>query len=942
MPRARLERVHCDEATVYAGIAAVCGVVSIFALTRGILYAFGRLLHRVTPASRAAALLERSTCVGVLIVAIALIGDASALLPWVALLAVATSGALCWSLTSCRWLGVGSFALYTMVVLHIVGPLLSEDVEGGRREWSALVQGQRVQLPPTSLTSMPRGDVYILSYFDKVRLEGGAATSPRRLSLRLPSWLAQRPWRADRGNVTTRRRTGRGSAVSETTSSHPTLHIIASGDDTRLSNYSHGGDDTAAPPPPSLPVVVGRDSVQLLGQRSAIWHSRLRCLIPDEDAAVAPSLAAVPCVRLHHSAILRDVVLLWATLPPPTTVAAAAAEEPRDDATPRSAPHEWKTLSIGADRGQTCADAQAELHRAVGAARSALLLECVDGIDVATLAPTFVGNAPLLVWLGWQFPGYAQRAQRLLLFVSSHVLAPALEAAVEALHSAGQQFAAWVSDMTPYARRAAGGVAIFAGGALCGPVATADGALPHSPAWHPGSALSSRCAAATRAYAAHPTFRAGAHARVSAVAVASAAADALDLVPGVWSVYAWAWTTEYHITLWIVATLRDVLYLVLCVAPQPILMVLLRVARVGAAGVPVAAVHLRSIWTCLSKLPLLSYAARLGAAVWRLECRVWAYECAALRAVAAVLAAQVLVVVRAAINGGAVACGGVASLLRRYSATSASMHVVVVFLQTALLLIAMRNELNEFISAERRRQSQLAPQQPRGSLARYMPLSLVAWLPLGSFAVRVNGFWMLVRAHHLACVHYLLVHAVAALVLVGLSVLPFTAKVHAVSLRFVFPWMSSQCFLAFFAHASSSARRTAVLFVGRALVATALQDTVGDLLYHVLKDLLMAAGLTGGLVLLLWAWPRRATLAKQVATAIADSLHSTPMPTPRRQQHPTAASSAITTPRPPRSAERRATAAGSDGDMEPHSGDDAAAERRGGSVAKQMDLSDAV
>ncbi|CAJ1036224.1 hypothetical protein Q4I30_007377 [Leishmania utingensis] len=897
--------IHCDEATIYASVALLCGVVALLAMARAFLYTLGALICHVVGDRRLPPLLEHSMCAAVLVTAVVLFGDVSALMPWVVLLATVTSGAFCWSLRSLRWIGVSSFVFYSLVVMHLVGPALVEEVDLSRQEWSALVQGQRMLI--LSLPPLPSLSIY--SYYDKVTIEGSSsplATSTAsaalpRLLLELSVWWTNSVKWVSECNESMKKRRRRDHITQGAEPPFSTYLLVASGDNTQLSHYTRDVRTTT-------PVMAGSDRIHLVGRRNAIRHSHVYCIIPDSrtdptppPAATIPTFVDVRCLQLRDGTLLRNVTIHWAVYPSSSLAPSTTAEAGHTLDSLSSAQYAWRSLHVGADSEQSCADVQAQLQGELGVAVSSSLIECVDEVDVAKLPLSFVTKAPLFVWLGWQFPGYVHRVQDMLLFFCSHVASPMWALVVVTCHvsweatlALAQQCGVWLVEMAPYVKRGAEHVAIFLGGALCSSStrreesidADGDRVDAREALLRALATPSSRCATFARAHAAHSAFRAGAQTRTSVVAIVSAAMDTLDLVPGVWSVYTWSWKAEYRITLWIVAALQQAFFCAFSVILQPVARVLIIAAQYLAALVPKIVIALHYLWRWISQLRILAYFSPFCTFMWALEKRVWRYEWSTLKVVLAFLAAQGERVVYVCARYAAVGGGYATSLVHHYSTTSLSTHMAVVFLQTALLGIAMRNELNQFVVAE---QQQRTP--ARSFLARCIPASMATWLPPNVLANRVNGLWMLVRAYLVECVRYFLLHAVATLVLIGLSVLPFASKLYALSLRYVFPWLSGQYFLTFFSHDRPPIRRVAVYFVGRMVVATVLQDTIGDLIYSVLKDLLRAVGLTGGLALLLFAWPQRASLAKQVATAITDSLQATPTQT-RVSMKPVAESNA--------------------------------------------------
>jgi hypothetical protein len=925
--------LRCDEATVYAVVVAVSAIFVLLAVLRAVVHLLGSLVSRaitrmVTPA------VEGLLCATVSVVSVAIFADSSALLPALMLLATATSAALCRSMLSFRWLWASSFAFYGVLLLNLIGPLLAEDVDVTRQEWSALVRGQHVLLPPWSsaLTAGSPGSSggdgsgggrlslssrYVYSFFDSVKIEGStsplAKVAPRspKPSMNVLSWL-HLTWIANGGG----RGEGRGSrrrALNTSTSNHrrsgkeewdalPTRHVIASGDETLFTHYAELQSG-------NVPHGLVVDSIFLLGERSRLQHSHIHCVAP----APAPSLllsashAHPPCLRLHHSTMLRNVSIYWSELP---DIEAAALDERNVH---------WRAFHTGHEAAQTCAEVQRQLAvqmgYAVGGAEGSTnpayafvditaLLDCVDAIDVSALPPSFVDHAPLPVRFGWHFPGYFHRVQESFLVFSDRVILPlavffgnVLDVCGQLLGSLFAQMGALFVEAMPHVKHAAEEVSVYTGGLVCGaaPQRPAGSSSPSSPssslgrattrqgtvlhAYVPSTYATARCAAFSRVYASYAAFQAGVKTRKSALVLLSTFADAADVFPGMWTVCRWAWDAEVAITLRVLSGFRMAGRFLLFDVPPP----LLRVCAVLVRGLGVVSgrlgTPLRALWVWLTRLPILPYASRLLSWLWDLEACWLRYEWAVLRDLGSFLGGQSRALFIPLTRAVSVACHLVGELMARYGRTSFSIHIVVTVIQSLLLLVAMRNEMRELIEAEHRRTT--SPHSPLRVLTRFFPSSVQHYLPLPSITARVNGFVLLVRAHHQACMNYLLLHFVGVLVLIGLSALPFTSKLYYLSLRYVLPWLSAKAFLVFFDDPPST-RATAVLVVLRVILSTILQQTVGDFLYYLVRDAVIALGVFGGVTLLLWAWPQRTELAKQVASAIADSLQGTPMPTPQR------------------------------------------------------------
>ncbi|KPI86197.1 hypothetical protein ABL78_4750 [Leptomonas seymouri] len=948
---------RCDEATVYATVTAISATLFLFTGLRAAVRILGSLIKRVTQRLMKS-IVERVLCIIAFFISIVVFAGDNALLPALMLLASVTSAALCRSLLSYRWLWVASFVFYNFALLNIVGPLLVEDVDVAEQEWATLMRNQYVLVPSSSAiaAASPGGSPssrYLYSYYDSTTFVGSA--SPLLASVRAAPKLTvatvsgpQAAWVAGGSRSRAGLKPALNQIRQEEEGMQPTRHIIASGDNTLLTHYAELRGGWKA----QVPLV---DSIYLLGQRSSIEHSHIHCLISAQDSSVLSS-AFPPCLHLHYTTLLRNVTIHWAEL---ADVAAVRADETQIA---------WHVFRAGQDAPQTCTEVQSALTGLMSrkgglegwastttSAAVAPLLGCMDGLSVSELPPSFVAKAPLSVRFWWRFPDYFYRAQVVFFFMSERIIPPFSLFLARALNVCGcvivdlfRWLGRWLIDIMPHLQRAAEKVAIYAGGFVCDGSATtsitpssfspfaadiageAQGAVLH--AYAPSG---TGCVSFRHAHASNAAFRAGVQTRKSVLAALSALADVPVLLPGVWSVIKWAWDLELAITTWALVELRVVAHFLVFVVPRPLMHVLRVVVQYLGVVLPHLCTLLHILWQWLGKVSLLPYLSRLFKGLWALEVRWMSYEWSLFKRLVGLLVClrEVVWGVLTRLVGAVFRKGG--DLVARYGQTSFSIHLVVLFLQSLLLLMAMRNEMRDLIDAARQRST--GSHSPLRFFERFLPQSVSAHLPLQSITARVNGFLLLIRAHHQACVHYLLLHSVGTLVLIGLSVLPFAGKLYGLSLRYVLPWMSSKAFVNFFDD-PPSARATTTLFVVRMVLSTTLQQTIGDFLYHVVKDTMIAVGLTVGLALALWAWPQRTELAKQVATAIADSLHGTPMPTPQRSA-PDAARALLSSPlrelgkNGARQCDQDTSLEGSKGDV---NDDDL---MREDAVTKQLDLS---
>ncbi|KPA86077.1 hypothetical protein ABB37_00344 [Leptomonas pyrrhocoris] len=904
--------LRCDETTVYATVAVTCTVLLLFAVLRAAVGLLGAFIARATKKFMRPAV-ERVLCAVGAVVSIVVFADGSALLPALLLLASATGAAFCRSLLSFRWLWVSSFTLYSLVLLNLVGPLLVEDVDVTKQEWVALVRKQRVLVPSFSAiaAASPAGgrasSRYLYSYYDAVKIEGSASplmasarATPRMSVESISGFLQQQHAWETKGSEKDSTKVTKSSLTQQpqlTEDLQPTYHIIASGDDTLLTHLAElkTDDETFS--------ISFAYSISLLGQHSQMQHSRVHCLVSAHD----PSLsfhAHSSCLRLHRTALLRNVTIYWAEVAGGAAVSTNAKQL------------EWHVLHAGQEGPQSCVEVQNELAARVSAkhdmedresttvsAAVTSFLSCVEELSVSELPPFFVAKAPFPVRFGWHFPGYLHRAQETFFYVSDRVIIPFAIFAADVMNVCGGVIASLLRLLgngfvraMPYVKHAANEVALCIGGLVCGGGGSRRGG-GRTAITHASSAFSSLsmdaameaqatvlyayapaatgCAAFRRAHAAHTAFRAGVQTRMSVLAVLSVLADATDLFPGVWTVCKWAWNAEVTFTMWILEGLGAMGYFLVFIAPRPLLCVLGGAARILGVVLLRLCAPLRELWRGFIQMPLLPYVSRLLCSLWSLEARWLCYEWSLFKRVAIIFVckgeAGLVVLMRLV----AMVFRNSGWLATRYGQTSFSIHLVVTFLQSMLLIIALWNEMRALIDAERQRPS--GAHSPLRFLKRWFPQSVALFSPLQTITARVNGFGLLIRAHHQACMHYLLLHSIGMLVLIGLSVLPFMNKLYSLSLRYFLPWMSAKAFLIFF-YDSPSAPAAAALFVLRMAVSTLLQQTIGDFLYYIVRDIMIAAGLAGGLALALWTWPQRTELAKQVATAISDSLQGTPMP----------------------------------------------------------------
>lgn len=798
--------------------------------------------------------------------------DSGLTLP-VLLLSLAVALVIGWSLRSVRALFLGVF----VVVSATASPLLSHgvvvtlDPRGTAQwQWASAFKGQRAVFPAVVGPCGQAVERRMSVYYDNVRLsEGRGAVAPTscdtiQTSPPPPPSLAstrvdsEGTAATEEGEVTASAEEPLDDPPTTTTVAAPPglLQVIISvGDRTRIDGLN--GAAAATGPP-----LKGRvDAVALLGEGGALRHSVLSC-------GPGPCIAAAPHTRFENV-----TVLLPGGGTPPVVVA----------------------------RAESCAAMAAQLEAALGPAAAAAVLRCGSGAATSAAerflkllyhpdgsgsgggydlgGDAFLTDMPSLIAWRWYLPDYAHRARDAVDAVARTVALPAARAAVTlgrwlagCLQALAVRVAAQARDAAPYLTVAGRHTQSGLLGLACG----GDGG---DGAWLPA------CADRRRRDAA---FLAGAQLRDGVARATAAALDALEVVPGVWGLVRWSCRAEWAITAGIV---RGAAAAITAAARG-----VTRAAGPAARGVAVLAEQL-AVWAPLCVGPLQA-AGRLAmrssaghtvgvglAWVYREEMRQARWEAAAVHRLVLAgggWAGQALTV---AWQGLRLGVGGAGALLSLYMQSSFSIHIAVVFLQTMLLLIAVRNEVRELVEGERAVQARAAAAAAAGTSRGFgldtLTQSVSRRLRGNAVLSRVSGVALFAKAHYYTCMGYVVTHLVLFVVLVGLSVLPFTGRLYSLTLHFALPWMSSEVFLTFFYKPAPARGQTVALWCGRLVATILLQRTVGNLLYRIVRDLLIAVGAFSAVVLCVWAWPRRGAIARTVTIAISESLNNTPMRPPR-------------------------------------------------------------
>lgn len=207
--------------------------------------------------------------------------------------------------------------------------------------------------------------------------------------------------------------------------------------------------------------------------------------------------------------------------------------------------------------------------------------------------------------------------------------------------------------------------------------------------------------------------------------------------------------------------------------------------------------------------------------------------------------------------------GSVWSVWKVYTNTSFSVQLIVALGQTALLAFVLWKDFKERLEAKKGK--------GKSSIWSWVSDASVAPVVIAAMTTQYSGQAILYGALHL----------VAILLALGTSVIPFGSKLFAFCLSVVFPLSSTYGWTAFFVDRTEAPRRfwfkVAIAMAIKVPLSIVLQKTIGDVVYHLLSDiittLVIGGALLGGTTLYL----RRAKAARQQhlisAAAVNAPLH---------------------------------------------------------------------
>lgn len=792
---------------------------------------------------------ETATCIACMLVTVFVFGDRSVLTLPLFLLSCATGFALCWSSCSFRWVVATGFSVSCLLLTQVIAPHFVSIVDPFATEWQSIIRGQQIIVAPPLSRSSEQNSRYLYIYYDEVHLRSArtpfasvAGTSSTKsdlpvwsllpLARQAMTWMPNRP--------------GRSQGICGI--DNPAVqYLVSASEATAVLDYGSSTSTTL-------------DTVYLLGEGSSLTNIHLHCM---EDGTSS-------CLHLRVDTILKNVTISLYSPP-------SSAEGPPD-----ALPKPSASILIG-DSLTLCVEAQSQLRRLQGV-KATPLIHCATELDLTGLPPRYQQQAPALVRCRWKFPQYMKQLHLAFVFVMDYAIYPIArwlasfsQVACQVLRAMLEKLRDGMRLAAPHVRRGLHWVCVYLCGLICGPShLNLDTA----------TAPSSWCLASATAYRSSAAYRAGIRSHETVLSLFSSMAETLDLVPGVWSMYSWAWRVEWRATQVLLRAWHCVLSFIFYTAPLPVARLLYAVLTSMAELITLAAMPLRHAWDILCHGGVGSFLSQCSRWLWAKEVSLLSAEWDLLRHLSWFVLSRSAKAVEVAWNGVAVVYKSVLRCMKWYSTTSFSIHIFVVLAQSVLLVIAMRNEMSALVAQEeeqqqKRRQQQRAIAGSKYNVLRIIPSSVTNWVPMRSAMTRFYGFILLIHAHQNACIQYVLHHGVLFFVLIGLSVVPFAGKLYAFTLRYVLVWVSSKGFLLFFTE-SPTMQQMLLYGVGRIAVTLLLQRTLGDFLYYLLKDLLIAGLLIGGTALVVWAWPQRKTIVQQVSAAITESLHNSPLGTPTR------------------------------------------------------------
>ncbi|EAN95390.1 hypothetical protein, conserved [Trypanosoma cruzi] len=439
-----------------------------------------------------------------------------------------------------------------------------------------------------------------------------------------------------------------------------------------------------------------------------------------------------------------------------------------------------------------------------------------------SVAPPFLkGQVPYsLRWL-WQMPKVLQSMHGHLAYVVEYVLIPSsvvLGAKLSDLFVAARSaFFCAVKKATPYFMARLKDLEVLTTGVYCSAR---------------NSSHVSFCEVSNQKYAEDGRYLLGARIGGGSYKFFLWALDALDFVPGLWEAYNWALQMEWRLTVHCVKGLGTGAILLYREAAQPVWRIMNYAARSFATLVGDLApllsdlLHLSDFKSFLRKSVLF---------LWHLELHLLAAESKLIWQLLCYFVTCMNMPLGLGFNMARDALGWVRYALGLYTTTTLSAHVFVAVIQTAFILIALRNELRNIATREREKYP-----------------SFVRRYTGGGFVIMLLAF---TRVHSMLTIRYVGAHFMVLLMLIGLSTLPFFVKPYNLALCVGFPCVSSHTCLAFF-RKNPERKHVISLSVVKGLFVIVIDRTIGKFVAQILREMFFFS--IGALLLLGFfsAWQR--------------------------------------------------------------------------------------
>ncbi|EKF31603.1 hypothetical protein MOQ_004564 [Trypanosoma cruzi marinkellei] len=291
------------------------------------------------------------------------------------------------------------------------------------------------------------------------------------------------------------------------------------------------------------------------------------------------------------------------------------------------------------------------------------------------------------------------------------------------------------------------------------------------------------------------------------------ALDALNFVPGLWEAYSWALQMEWRLTVLCVKDLgKGAMFLYEEVA-QPTW----RILNYAVCSFATRVCELAPLLSDLFRLSdFKSFLQKCVLFLWHLEVHLLAVESKLIWQLLCQFVKCMNMPLGLGFNVTREALVWVRYALGLYTTTTLSAHVFVALIQTAFILIALRNELRNIATREREKYPSFVRQYTGGGIV----IMLLAFT----------------RVHSMLTIRYVGAHLMVLLMLIGLSTLPFFVKPYNLALCVGFPCVSSYTCLAFF-RKHPERKHVISLSVVKGMFVIVIDRTIGKFVAHILREM---------------------------------------------------------------------------------------------------------